>query len=158
MSPDAILVVEDSEAKLASIISALNDSFAWLPIHVARSVKSAMNALRHSDFTLIVADMSLPTFDVKHRERGGTARPFGGIEVFDYVKRRSKSTPIIVVSSYPAIVDGGTSFTLHALAAKLKSDYPENFAGHVFFDSAYLTWETELKSLAKEILDGKRST
>ena len=152
-----ILIVEDSEAKLASIVSALASIFLDFDLDCAMSVKSAMTALRTRNFSLVVADMSLPTYDVKLRERGGTARPFGGIEVFDYLKRRKMVTPVIVVSSYPAIIDGGTSLTLPDLASRLRSGYSEIFAGYVFFDSAYLTWERELQSLAKEAIYGARA-
>jgi CheY-like chemotaxis protein len=151
-----LLVVEDSEAKLASIVSALRAVFPDFAVDCAMSVKAAMTALRTWNFSLVVADMSLPTYDVKLRERGGTARPFGGIEVFDYLKRRKMITPVIVVSSYPAIIDGGTSLTLPDLASRLRSGYGHIFAGYVFFDSAYLTWELELQSLAKEAIYGSR--
>lgn len=151
-SPPNILVIEDSEAKLASVVGALHASLI-ANITFAKSVKSALTKLREANFDLIVADMSLPTYDVKPRERGGTARPFGGIEVFDFLQNRIQRTPIVVVSSYPAIVDGNTSLTLPALAEKLKADYPGNFAGYVFFDSAYLTWELQMQTLIKEILN-----
>jgi len=103
---------------------------------------------------MIIADMSLPTYDVKEKERGGTARPFGGIEIFDYLQRLGRNTPVIVVSSYPAIEDEGKSMTLKDLAAMLKKEYPEIFSGYVFFDSAYLTWGLELKSIITENCNG----
>lgn len=152
-SDPTILIIEDSDAKLASIVAALH-SCSITNIASAKSVKSALTKLRDSRFDLIIADMSLPTYDVRSRERGGTARPFGGIEVFDFLQNRGQSTPVVVVSSYPAIVDGNTSVTLPALAEKLKADYPEIFAGYVFFDSAYLTWELEMQNLIKEVLNG----
>ncbi len=147
-----ILVVEDSEAKLASVISALNRAVPNLDIEFCKSVKSALRKINESTFSLIIADMSLPTFDVKNRERGGTPRPFGGIELFDYMQMQDIATSIIVVSSYPALVDGGTSLTLSDLAEQLKNNYPKLFAGCVFFDSAYLTWEVEFQSLVKDAL------
>lgn len=139
-----ILIVEDSEAKLASIFSAVATIFSKENIKCSRSVKSALKALKKEDFSIVIADMSLPTYDVKTGERGGTPRPFGGIEIFDFLQRNEKKTPVAVVSSYPAIVEGSTSLTLHALSKKLANDYPENFSGYVFFDSTYLVWETEL--------------
>ena len=151
MSENSILIIEDSDAKLASITAALGRILPGCDIDFAKSVKSAIVKIKNNSYRLIIADMSLPTFDVKNRERGGTARPFGGIEIFDYLKRLRKITPVIVVSSYPAIVDGNTTLTLHDLAARLRSSYVENFSGYVFFDSAYLTWETELKSFVLEI-------
>lgn len=148
---DMILIIEDSEAKLASVLATVERELPNYAVVTAKSVKSALNRLREGSFKLIIADMSLPTFDVKSRERGGTARPFGGIEVFDYLKRRGIPCPVIVVSSYPAILDEGTSLTLSDLANKLKNTYPENFVGSVFFDSAYLTWDVELSKLLQTV-------
>jgi CheY-like chemotaxis protein len=146
-----VLIIEDSEAKLASVAATVERELPTYTVVTAKSVKSALNRLREHKFKLIIADMSLPTFDVKSRERGGTARPFGGIEVFDYLKRRGMACPVIVVSSYPAILDEGTSLTLSDLAKKLKANYPENFVGSVFFDSAYLTWDVELSKLLRTV-------
>lgn len=154
MEKRRLLVVEDSDAKLASITAALRACLS-LQVEAAKSVKSALTLLKSGGYSLIIADMSLPTFDVKNRERGGTARPFGGIEIFDYLQRKQDETPVIVVSSYPALVDGSTSLTLTDLAQRLRASYPKIFAGHVFFDSAYLTWEIQLQALAKEIIDGQ---
>ena len=112
----------------------------------AKSVRSAVAALETKTYRLIVADMSLPTFDIESRERGGTPRPFGGIEVFDYLMREGLSTPVIVVSSYQALVDESRSMPLEKLADDLARDYPENYHGYVYFDSAYSNWELELRT------------
>ena len=85
---DSVLVIEDSDAKLASVVAALTAMLPRYPIETAKSVRSAVAALETNTFRLIVADMSLPTFDVESRERGGTPRPFGGIEVFDYLLKQ----------------------------------------------------------------------
>ena len=143
---DSVLVVEDSDTKLASVVAALKAMLPQYPIETAKSVRSAVAALETKRFWLIVADMSLPTFYVESRERGGTPRPFGGIEVFDYLVREGLSTPVIVVSSYQALVDGTRSMPLEKLAADLARDYPENYHGYVYFDSAYSNWERELRA------------
>jgi CheY-like chemotaxis protein len=141
-----VLVVEDSEAKLASIGAALALILPTHSIKAAKSVRSAVAALQEDKFDLIIADMSLPTFDVESRERGGTPRPFGGIEVFDHLTREGLPTPVVVVSSYQALVDGAKSMPLAKLASELARDYPENYRGYVYFDSAYSNWERELRA------------
>lgn len=141
-----VLVIEDSDAKLASVVAALKAMLPQYTIKTAKSVRSAVAALENNTFRLIVADMSLPTFDVESRERGGTPRPFGGIEVFDYLLREGLATPVIVVSSYQALVDGTRSMPLEKLAADLARDYPDNYHGYVYFDSAYSNWERELRT------------
>lgn len=143
---DSVLVIEDSDAKLASVVAALKAMLPQYPIETAKSVRSAVAALETKTFRLIVADMSLPTFDVESRERGGTPRPFGGIEVFDYLMREGLATPVIVVSSYQALVDGSRSMPLEKLADDLARDYPDNYHGYVYFDSAYSNWERELRA------------
>lgn len=143
---DSVLVIEDSDAKLASVVAALKAMLPQYPIETAKSVRSAVAALQIKTFRLIVADMSLPTFDVESRERGGTPRPFGGIEVFDYLVREGLATPVIVVSSYQALVDGSRSMPLEKLADDLARDYPDNYHGYVYFDSAYSNWERELRA------------
>ena len=143
---DTVLVVEDSDTKLASVVAALKAILPQHPIEAAKSVRSAVAALEAKKFWLIVADMSLPTFDVESRERGGTPRPFGEIEVFDYLMREGLTTPVIVVSSYQALVDGTRSMPLEKLAADLARYYPENYHGYVYFDSAYSNWERELRA------------
>lgn len=146
MPDKTILIIEDSEAKLTSIATAVQSILPAHSLVFAKSVRSATAQITNLTFKVIIADMSLPTYDVKSRERGGTPRPFGGIEVFDYLERRSLTTPVIVVSSYQALVDGTTSTSLSDLAIRLKSKYPQTYAGYVFFDSAYSTWERELKT------------
>lgn len=142
---DSVLIIEDSDAKLASVVSVLKTALPHHAIETAKSVRSAIAALQTMKFWLIVADMSLPTFDVESRERGGTPRPFGGIEVFDYLMREGLATPVIVVSSYQALVDGSRSMPLDKLAADLARDYPDNYFGYVYFDSTYSNWEQELR-------------
>lgn len=148
---DAVLVVEDSEAKLASVVSALKSMLPTHPVETAKSVRSAVAALEAKKFSLIIADMSLPTFDVESRERGGTPRPFGGIEVFDYLTREGLPTPVLVVSSYQALVDGAKSMPLEKLASDLARDYPDNYRGYVYFDSAYSNWERQLRAHVERI-------
>jgi CheY-like chemotaxis protein len=143
---NSILVIEDSDTKLASVVAALKTMLPDYHCETAKSVRSAVASLESKRFWLIVADMSLPTFDVESRERGGTPRPFGGIEVFDYLMREGLSTPVIVVSSYQALVDGARSMPLDKLATDLARDYPENYHGYVYFDSAYSNWERELRA------------
>ncbi|WP_372824133.1 response regulator [Polaromonas sp.] len=152
----SILVIEDSETKLASVVAALKSMVPNYMVETAKSVRSAVAALENKSFSLIIADMSLPTFDVESRERGGTPRPFGGIEVFDYLMREGLTTPVLVVSSYPALVEGSKSTPLEKLASDLARDYPETYRGYVYFDSAYSNWErqlmTHLERLSNEIL------
>jgi len=93
---------------------------------------------------MIIADMSLPTYDIEDRERGGTPRPFGGIEVFEYLERYDLAIPVLVVTSYASLTDGKQSVGLKELSTRLNTEFPKCFRGTIYFDSAYSTWEREI--------------
>lgn len=142
-----ILIIEDSDAKLESIRSLLAREIDSVSFSCAYSVSSAINLLPKDPPNLIIADMSLPTFDIERRERGGTPRPFGGIEVFEYLDRFDLDTPVIVVTSYPSLGDGENALNLNQLRDRLKRQFPLNYRGAVYFDSAFSTWESEFITL-----------
>lgn len=154
----AVLIVEDSESKRCSIETVLERDFPGVIIRRALSVRSAIDSLETFVPEIIIADMSLPTFDIETRERGGTPRPFGGIEVFETLERNNMTVPVLVVTSYPEISDGKQSMGLRELSGKLESDFPSSFVGIVYFDSAYSEWEREISSYFSEVLKGRYGT
>lgn len=150
-----IFIVEDSEAKLESIRGILANLIPSASFDVAYSVQSAIECLRNNLPDLIVADMSLPTYDIERYERGGSPRPFGGVEVFEHLDRYDCEVPIIVVTSYPTLGDGDNALNLKQLSERLRNDFPVNFFGAVYFDSVYSNWESEFSALINNIQSGK---
>lgn len=147
-----ILIIEDSESKRLSIQEVVTNAFPGWPIRLASSVSSAIEELDRSIPAAIIADMSLPTYDVRSKERGGTPRPLGGLEVFDHLDHLELNVPVVVVSSYTALQDGPSSIPLADLAQRLERDYPTLYRGYVFFDSTYTTWAAQLDKLLKSII------
>ncbi|MDO8040377.1 response regulator [Janthinobacterium sp. SUN137] len=150
-----ILIVEDSDAKLESIRTLLEREISGLSIDFCYSVKSAINKLECTYPDLIVADMSLPTFDIERKERGGTPRPFGGIEVFEHLDRFDLPVPVIVVTSYPSLGDGEDALNLDQLRKRLRKEFPLNYIGAVYFDSAYSKWEEDFINLIHQSISKK---
>ncbi|WP_028627134.1 response regulator [Metapseudomonas resinovorans] len=155
MNEFSVLIVEDSEAKLHSIQTVLERVVKGLNLTTAKSVRSAIDAIQCFDLDMIIADMSLPTYDVEVRERGGTPRPFGGIEVFETLERFSINVPVLVVTSYPVIIEGSQNVGLSELSLRLKNEFPESFIGTVYFDSSFSYWEKEIEGYVTDILRGK---
>lgn len=151
-SESHILIIEDSESKRLSIQEVVTNAFPNRPIRLASSVSSAIEELNRGVPAAIIADMSLPTYDVGSKERGGTPRPLGGLEVFDHLDHLELDVPVVVVSSYTALGDGPSSIPLTDLAQRLAKDYPTLYRGYVFFDSTYTTWATQLDKLLKSVL------
>ena len=146
-----IIVIEDSDSKLESISSVLKKEIPSCKISVAYSVRSSIDLLSINSPDLIIADMSLPTYDIDRRERGGTPRPFGGVEVFEHLDRFDIEVPVIVITSYPTLGDGENALNLEQLRIRLKSQFPLNYRGAIYFDSAYTNWESEFVELIKKL-------
>jgi CheY-like chemotaxis protein len=153
-----VLIVEDSEPKLNSIQAVLERELPMVVIRKALSVRSAIDDVLSFMPDLIIADMSLPTYDIEIHERGGSPRPFGGIEVFETLERYEIKVPVLVVTSYPTITEGNQSIGLTELSKRLQADFPECFIGTVFFDSAYSNWEREMTAFLNQILKAKNGT
>lgn len=66
-----ILVADDEEPKLASIVDWLSIFCSSSEIVTARSVRSAIDVILDAKPELVLLDMSLPTFDVSPGETGG---------------------------------------------------------------------------------------
>src|SRR4051812_42581245 len=95
-----ILLVEDEAPKRDNIRSLLSQMALLEGVQEARSVGSAIRALRSGSFDLILLDMSLPTFDIVAGESGGRPQGFGGVEVLRYMDRFQVTTPAIVVTAF----------------------------------------------------------
>lgn len=148
-----VLLIEDDEVKRQNVLNAIVAKHPKANIVVCHSVRRAIDTLASRRFDLVVADMSLPTYDIEIRERGGTPRPFGGIEVFEYLERIGRPTPVLVVTSYPVLSDGKQSLSVNDLDVQLRRNFPINFVGIIYFDSAYANWEYEIQSVTSKYLD-----
>ena len=149
----SILVIEDDEIKRQSIVKAIEEECPDIAIETAHSVRTAVDLIADSKFALVIADMSLPTFDIEIREPGGTPRPFGGVEVFEYLERMENHVPVLVVTSYPVLTDGKRSLRLQDLEEQLRGDFPNNFTGMIYFDSAYAEWEREFREFLQGLFN-----
>lgn len=150
-----VLIVEDSESKLNSIQGVVERAIPDVELLKAYSVRSAIDILEESSPDFIIADMSLPTYDIEVRERGGSPRTFGGIEVFETLERYEMEIPVLVVTSYPVLSEGSKSLGLTELSKQLRQDFPDNFIDTVYFDSAFSDWERGIEFNLKLVFEKK---
>lgn len=147
-----ILIVEDIETKRLSIQQLISALVPSAEFHFAASVKSAINILDSQFFSLVLLDMSLPTFDLGRSEGGGTPRPKGGMELFAHLDGSGVEVPVIVVSAYGTLEEKGAMVSLDEISERLKRDFPNLFVGSVLYDSVYTVWAEELTALVLKIL------
>lgn len=147
-----VLIVEDIETKRLSMIELVRAVLRLVEVHCAASVKSAIQLLDEHSYSLILLDMSLPTFDLTKSEGGGTPRPRGGMELFAHLDGAGVEVPVIVVSAFGTLEERGSLVSLEEISTRLRKDYPGLFRGSVLFDSVYTVWADELSALIQKAL------
>ena len=147
-----VLIVEDIETKRLSMTHLVESVFSPVEVHCAASVKSAIQLLDQHSYSLVLLDMSLPTFDLSKLEGGGTPRPRGGVELFAHLDGAGVEVPIVVVSAYGALEERGSLISLDEMSKRLMRNYPGLFRGSVLFDSVYTVWADELSALIRKAL------
>ena len=140
-----ILLVEDEDPKRQHLLKFCDETFSHLEIDLTASVRSAIDYLREANAELILLDMSLPTFDISAKERGGRPQGAGGIEILRYLDMMELETPVLLVTAYPAIPIDGVQRELDDIDQLLFQEHPRIYRGLVYFNSVYGVWRQELE-------------
>lgn len=144
-SEPTILLVEDEAPKRHHIESLLQDLSPNARILLARSVNSALEELESGAIDLLVLDMSLPTFDVGERERGGRPQGFGGTEVLRNMVMSEIYCPTVVITGYEGFVrEGGSTVDLAQLRTELMEEFPDLLRAVLYYNSTFDEWKTVL--------------
>jgi CheY-like chemotaxis protein len=118
-----VLLVEDDEFKAADITKVLAEHSPELIVRRAMSVSSALRAITAETFSVIILDMSLPTFELSGPGGGGSPQGQGGLEVLRLARRLECSSPFIVVTQYPDIELNGRDIPLAQASRALRSRF-----------------------------------
>lgn len=147
MNSKRVLLVEDETPKLNHIKAFLQGLGDNLIIHQAMSVISALDSLERELPDLLLLDMSLPTYDIGDRERGGRPQGFGGIEVLRHMSMANLICPTIVITGYEAFLREEGPVDLSHLRTELANEFPELLRGVLHYNSTYDEWKVELTKI-----------
>ena len=148
-----VLIVEDESPKLAHLEAFIRERYNPEALVSARSVKGSMGALGSRPFDLVVLDMSLPTFDIASGERGGRPQGFGGRELLRELERLELYPAVVVVTQYPVFSEEGRDISLEELSAELALEFPDTFAGVVYFNNLVGGWKEALQNILSQLAD-----
>ncbi|MCK1342737.1 CheY-like chemotaxis protein [Bradyrhizobium sp. GM2.2] len=152
-----ILLIEDEVPKQEHILAALKEIRPSASVNVARSVRSAIEAIVAEPPDLLLLDMSLPTFDVGPKESGGRPQNFGGAEVLRYMDLYERPLPTVIITAYEAFSKGGRPVDHGSLHSQLTQDHPVSYRGLIYYNSLFSEWRRELANLIVAI-EETRST
>ncbi len=145
-----ILLIEDYEEKANNIFAFLESEFPEFQIIHRTSYNSAQEEIfeHGSDYSLILLDMSMSTYDLTADVSGGLPEPSAGQYILEGMFLRQIKTPVIIVTMYN--VFGRKQ--LEAFDIELKENYPQNYKSYVYYSSQKNDWKNELKNKIQKIL------
>lgn len=145
-----ILIVEDEQRKLDNIKDFLKSEFPDLEFVDKRSYISATKEIieNFQEYDLILLDMSMTTYDVTVDESGGVPEPLAGENIIDTMFLMDINTKVIVVTMYESFVGK----KLSEFDIELKSNYPDNYLGFVFYSYGKTDWQIKLKKYILSLL------
>ncbi len=149
-----VLVIEDDPNKLTQIKEFITRNEYEFNVEEAHSYQSGLKKALELRPDIVLLDMSLPTYDVSVKEKGGRPRSFGGRDILCEMRRKNIKSKAIVVTQFEDFQDEKESKNLDALKAQLLKEFKDNYAGAVFYQPSGIEWESELKDIIEECMSG----
>lgn len=147
-----ILFIEDNPHKRHRITDYLTSRLHEIRIEEAHSFTSGCQKIETYVYSLIIADISLPTYDKHGTESGGRFRPFAGREIGRKITRMKSKAKILFITQYESFSDKGNSYSFNDLYELLKNECGENFIGMIFYDSSKYSWKDNIISIIQKNL------
>lgn len=141
------LLIEDDPNKSKQLLDFLKNKYPHSDIKIKRSYQSGLQAIFEEDYSLILLDMSLPTFDISANEDGYLHKQLAGQEILREMKRRKKDNKVIIVTQFDTFGEGDQTVSLESLKNKLSDLFPVNYFGTVFYKAGQTRWEKEIVHL-----------
>jgi CheY-like chemotaxis protein len=135
-----VLLIEDDEFKAADISKVLTDSLPGASVQRATSVTSALRAMTEDSFSLVILDMSLPTFDLSGPGGGGSPQSQGGVEVLRLARRLGNVSPFVVLTQYPDVEIDGQDVPLARAARALRNRFGVDVKNCVLYEFDGDSW------------------
>lgn len=146
------LIIEDDDLKMNRLRGFLVEEAPTLAIEVARSYKTGLRALTDLNPTLVLMDMTLPSFDIQPGSDGGRPLNLGGKELLRQMSRRGLRPSTIVVTGFDTFGGETSLVTLEQLDADLRREFSEFYLGSVYFNAASEDWKDKLRELVSKAL------
>jgi CheY-like chemotaxis protein len=140
-----ILLVEDDEFKATDIAKVLAESLPDATVQRAMSVTSALRAIDSERFSLVILDMSLPTFELTGPGGGGSPQGQGGIEVLRLARRLGNLSPFIIVTQYPDIEIDGRDVPLSEASMALQNRFGLEVKICLLYEFDHDAWRDPLR-------------
>ncbi|WP_368084088.1 hypothetical protein [Vibrio splendidus] len=142
---EKVLLIEDGEYKSKSVIEYLKSELGFKFVDLAESYSSAIKALVANEYTYVIIDMSLPTFDQKESEISSDFRALAGLDIARQIERRNINVHYVFLTQFQSLSSGEDSMDLDEIDEVARSRYGVGFKGTIFYEHSGSRWKEELK-------------
>ncbi len=153
-----ILVVDDDPNKIRQLMQLIRSEFPDAEAEEQRSYQSGLKAALLNTPDVMLLDMTMPTFDVGGKEKGGRERRYAGRQVLHQLQRKRVETKVVVVTQFERFGEGPELITLDELRAELKREFPVNYVTTVFYQAADSQWMDSLREVLKSLVGPNMET
>lgn len=145
-----IIFIEDHPLKQAQINKLINEKFYDSIVINKNSYISGLKELieNHQAYDVLLLDISMPNYDISSEDSGGDWMPLAGKKILKEMYLRDIPIKAIVITMHGSF-DDGTKIT--ELDDNLKSEFPENYLGYVYYSQINDDWKEKLVKLLNEI-------
>jgi CheY-like chemotaxis protein len=153
-----IVIVEDDVNKSSQLHEQVCQMFPSAQCEECRSYRSGLKRIVEERPSLVILDMSMPTFDVGPKDKGGRTRAFGGKDILEEMRRRRIVARVVVVTQFETFGEGAQKKTLNELQGELKAEFAELYVGTVYYHPAHSNWRLELDACLRTSIDFEGDT
>jgi CheY-like chemotaxis protein len=146
-----ILIVEDDANKLYNLKEFLRKAFPEIQLSFAGSYRGGLEGAIRSDSSLILLDMSLPTYEKSSNDEGEFLF-FAGKEILRQMARRRIPTPVIVFTQFESFGKGAEKQSLPELTKELEDRYKANYRGTIYYNASIDSWKMRLEELIRQTI------
>jgi len=148
------LIIEDDNYKSEDLQNILKENFD-LSIEIKIAYKSGLIESLKPKYDFILLDMSMLTFDITSKERGGRPRHFAGKEIMLQMKRRNINTPVIIITQFENFGEGTDKINLNDLTKQLEDIEYLGYKKTIFYNMTQNKWQDELIETINSIKKGQ---
>jgi len=150
-----IVIVEDDENKRKQLVKCIQGLLPKSEIVERQSYQSGLKEIVLSSPDIVILDMSMPTYDVTPKDKGGRTRAYAGRDILDEIVRRGLEVPIIVVTQYETFGEPDDQKSLEQLKTELQQNYPNIYRGAVYYQPAQSDWKNALENLIADLISAE---
>ncbi|MCS0354652.1 hypothetical protein [Vibrio diabolicus] len=148
-----ILIIEDNEHKREKVCAFIQSLNNGIELYESASFNSGIKAISKFDLDLIILDMSLPTHDKSANESGGRFRVYGGKDIVRKMRRKSITTPFVILTQYSNFGEGENKKDLPDIEKEFENTHPDQYISTIHYETSSHLWKEKLQQVINKIND-----